>query len=59
MVLLGCSRDSRPGQTVEDDIDVCGAIDSENTGRVANAAIELYDLPKAYSDPVANRYQLV
>jgi hypothetical protein len=58
MALLGCSRNSRPGQAIEDSIKVCGAIDSEDTRRVANATIELYDLPKESNDPVANRYQL-
>jgi hypothetical protein len=58
MALLGCSRNSRPGQTVEDNITVCGAIDSEDAHRIANSTIELYDSPKESDDPVANRYQL-
>jgi len=57
MALLGCSRNSRPGQTVEDNITVCGAIDSEDAHRIANSTIELYD-SKESDDPVANRYQL-
>jgi hypothetical protein len=58
MALLGCSRNSRPGQAIEDYIKVCGAIGSEDSRRVANATIELYDLPKESNDPLANRYQL-
>ena len=59
MALLGCSRNSRPGQTVEDNIIVCSAIDSEDDARrIANSTIELYDSPKESDDPVANRYQL-
>jgi hypothetical protein len=58
MALLGCSRNSRPGQTVEDNITVCGAIDSQDAHRIANSTIELYDSPKESDDAVANRYQL-
>ena len=58
MVLFGCSRNSRPEQATEDYIKVCGAIDSEDTRRVGNATIELYDSPKESDDAVANRYQL-
>ena len=58
MVLFGCSRNSRPEQATEDYIKVCGAIDSEDTRRVGNATIELYDSSKETSDLVANRYQL-
>jgi hypothetical protein len=59
MALLGCSRNSQPGQTVEDNIIVCSAIDSEDDARrIANSTIELYDSPKESDDPVANRYPL-
>ena len=58
MALLGCSRNSRPGQTVEDNITICCAIDSEDAHRIANSTSEFYDSPKESDDPVANRYQL-
>jgi hypothetical protein len=58
MALLGCSRNARQGQAMEDYIKVCGAIDSEDITRVANATVELYDSPKETKDLMANRYQV-
>ena len=58
--LLGCSRNSRLEQAVEDYITVCGVMGSEDARRIANSTIELYSLhssPKETNDPAANRYQ--
>jgi hypothetical protein len=58
MALLGCSGNSPTGQVREDDVTVCGVVDSDDARRIANSTIELYDSPKQTNDPVANRYQL-
>jgi len=56
--LLGCSRNSRLEQAVEDYITVCGVMGSEDARRIANSTIELYSSPKETNHPAANRYQL-